>query len=103
MRAKLYQGRAFLSTISTDERDKMSYRDMTAPQMRAARGLLDWSQTKLAEMADVALSTVKRMESAGPERSSIENLDKVSTALQDAGVEFINGDAPGVRLRPLAK
>ena len=73
--------------------------------MRAARGLLDWTQGQLAEASTVALSTIKRMESAGPEKSSVENLDKVSNALQAAGVGFIpsgsyQGDGgPGVRLR----
>ena len=79
----------------------MVYRDLTAAQMRAARGLLDWSQAKLAEVSGTAQSTVKRMESAGPEKSSVENIDKVSGALEAAGVEFIaeNGGGPGVRLR----
>jgi transcriptional regulator with XRE-family HTH domain len=77
----------------------MSYRNMTGPQMRGARGLLYWSQGKLADESGVALSTIKRMESIGPEKSSVENIDKVSTALEAAGVEFTNGDAPGVRLR----
>ena len=79
----------------------LSYRDMMAAQMRGARGLLDWSQTQLSEASGVALSTIKRMELKGPEKSSVDNIDKVSTALQNAGIIFIasNGDGPGVRLR----
>jgi hypothetical protein len=77
----------------------MSYRHLTAAQMRAARGLLDWNQADLAKASGVALSTVKRMESVGPERSSVENIDKVSTALEEGGVTFTNGGEPGVKLR----
>ena len=77
----------------------MSYRDISAAQMRAARGLLDWNQADLATASGVALSTVKRMESVGPEKSSVENIDKVSTALEKAGVTFINGREPGVKLK----
>jgi transcriptional regulator with XRE-family HTH domain len=81
----------------------MSYRNMTAPQMRAARGLLDWTQGRLAEVSGVALSTIKRMESVGPEKSSVENIDKVSSALEDAGVTFTNGGEPGVKLRKIGE
>ncbi len=77
----------------------MSYRHITASQMRAARALLDWNQADLAAASGVALSTVKRMESVGPEKSSVENIDKVSTALEEAGVTFTNGGEPGVRLK----
>jgi transcriptional regulator with XRE-family HTH domain len=80
-------------------KDKMSYRHMTAAHMRAARGLLDWNQADLAAASGVALSTVKRMESVGPEKSSVENIDKVSTALEEAGVTFTNGGEAGVKLK----
>jgi transcriptional regulator with XRE-family HTH domain len=88
-----------MSTNLVQASHKMSYRHMTAAQMRAARGLLDWTQGKLADVSGVALSTIKRMESVGPEKSSVENIDRVSTALEEGGVEFTNGDAPGVKLR----
>ncbi len=75
---------------------------VNAAQMRAARGLVGWSQTRLAEASGLALSTIKRMEGdRGPLRSSAENVLKVQQALQDAGVIFIDEDdeGPGVRLR----
>jgi len=76
---------------------------INAAQMRAARGLVGWSQTKLAEAAGLALSTIKRMESErGPLRSSAENVLKVQNALRRAGVVFIDqgeGSGPGVRLK----
>ncbi len=71
-------------------------------QLRAARGLLGWSQSQLAENSDVGLSTVRRMEgSDGPLRGTAENVWKVQRALEDAGVIFIdeNDEGPGVRLR----
>lgn len=65
--------------------------------------MVGWSQTRLAEAAGLALSTVKRMESErGPLRSSAENVLKVQKALEDAGVIFVDGDdeeGPGVRTK----
>ena len=71
-------------------------------QLRAARGLLGWSQNELAEAARVGLSTIRRMEASnGPLRGTAENVWKVQKALEEAGVIFINEDelGPGVRLR----
>ena len=73
-------------------------------QLRAARGLLGWSQSQLAEISDVGLSTVRRMEgSDGPLRGTAENVWKVQRALEDAGVIFIdeNDEGPGVRIRKM--
>jgi transcriptional regulator with XRE-family HTH domain len=75
---------------------------VTAEQMRAARGLLDWSQSQLAERSGVSLPTIKRMEGAkGPGRSAAENVDAVRRALEAGGIEFIpeNGGGAGVRFR----
>ncbi len=71
-------------------------------QLRAARGLIGWSQSALAKASGLALSTIKRMEGErGPLRSSAENVLKVQQALEDAGVILIDADeeGPGVRLR----
>ncbi len=71
-------------------------------QLRAARGLVGWSQSALANASGLALSTIKRMEGErGPLRSSAGNVLKVQQALEDAGVIFIDADeeGPGVRLR----
>lgn len=76
-----------------------------ASQMRAARGLLEWSQTQLAEASNLSLPTIKRMEKLGPGRSSADNVSAVRRALEAAGVILIdeNGQGPGVRLRKAAK
>lgn len=75
---------------------------INAPQIRAARALIGWSQSTLAKSANVSLPTVKRMEgSIGPGRSSAENVDAIRKTLEAAGVEFLdqNGGGPGVRLK----
>jgi transcriptional regulator with XRE-family HTH domain len=76
-------------------------------QLRAARSLLGWSQTELAEHAGLSLPTVKRVEREsgdGPNVSD-EAREKLRKALEKAGVEFIaeNGGGAGVRLKKRAK
>ena len=74
---------------------------LTVEQVRAARGLVGWSQSKLAERAGLSLPTVKRVETDLGARVSDEARAKLRRALESAGVEFIdeNGGGPGVRLR----
>jgi transcriptional regulator with XRE-family HTH domain len=71
---------------------------MTPEQCRAARGLKDWSQSKLAAEARVGESTVRNFE-AGRSIPVANNLTAIQKAMEAAGVEFTNGDQPGVRLR----
>jgi transcriptional regulator with XRE-family HTH domain len=74
---------------------------MKIEQLRAARGLLGWSQSHLAERAELSLPTVKRLEAGFGPRVSDDARAKLKRALEAAGVEFIdeNGGGPGVRLR----
>jgi transcriptional regulator with XRE-family HTH domain len=67
-------------------------------QSRAARGLLDWSQTELGSRANLSESTVRDFEK-GRRVPTANNLAAIQGALEAAGVEFTNGDQPGVRLR----
>ena len=78
---------------------------LRANQIRAARALLNWSQTELVEKSGLSLTTVRRMEdeTIGPERSSAGNVAIVTTVLKEAGVCFLEaGEAvdggPGVRM-----
>lgn len=73
---------------------------ITPEQSRAARGLLDWSQTQLGSASHLSESTIRDFEK-GRRVPSINNLTAIRTALESAGVEFINderGDGV-VRLR----
>ena len=74
-----------------------------ASEIRAARGLIGWSQEDLAKAASVGISTVRRLEGARDHiRGSTEVLWKIQRALEQAGVEFIPSDdtkGPGVRLK----
>ena len=74
---------------------------ITTGQLRAARGLLGWSQTDLATRAGLSLPTVKRVEIDLGIRVSDDARAKLRHALETAGIEFIdeNGGGPGVRLR----
>ena len=70
----------------------------TAAQCRAARALLKWSQDKLAEASKVSAKTVGdfEREARTPHHHILAD---IGAALESAGVEFTNGDQPGVRLR----
>lgn len=73
-----------------------------AAQIKAARALLGIGQLELSKIADVGISTVKRLELAGEISGSARTLWKLQTALEKAGVEFISEDGlkgPGVRLK----
>ncbi len=72
---------------------------VTSAQIRAARGLLNWTVRDLAEKAGVHRNTVTRTETeeTGPGHA----VAAIRAALETAGVIFIeeNGGGPGVRLR----
>ena len=73
-----------------------------AAQIKAARALLGLDQQELSKLADVGISTLKRIELATEVTGSARSLWKIQQALEYAGVEFISEEAgrgPGVRLR----
>ena len=72
---------------------------ITIAQFRAARALLGWSRSELAARAGLSMPTVKRVESEEGPRVSDDARQKLKAALEAAGVEFTNGNAPGVRLK----
>ena len=63
--------------------------------------MLRMEQSELAEKADISVETVKRLEAQnGPILTGrAATLNAIERALTKAGVEFTNGDAPGVRLK----
>ncbi len=68
-------------------------------QCRAARGLLDWSQSDLAERAGVSRSTVRDFEGGRHELHRASEAQLVR-ALSEAGVVLLAAEVegPGVRL-----
>jgi len=78
---------------------------MTSAQMRAARGLLNWSQRQLAEESGVSVETIKRLESmdGALESTRVATITAIQKAFTAEGVEFTNGDEPGVKMRAKKK
>jgi hypothetical protein len=74
---------------------------ITASQCRAARGLLNWTQQRLADVAHIGVATVRLFESEakGTRKSTLVLLKQ---AFESTGVEFTNGNQPGVRLTTAA-
>jgi transcriptional regulator with XRE-family HTH domain len=79
---------------------------ITANQLRAARALLNIDQRQMAELADLSVPTIQRMEASdGVVRGNVDSLMKLVAALDDAGIELINpgvastAGGRGVRLR----
>src|SRR3954453_5588650 len=66
-------------------------------QLRAARVMLGLSQ------AEIAGRTVKRAEADVGVRVSDAVRAAITVVLKDAGVEFIDGDEPGVKLKRPAR
>jgi transcriptional regulator with XRE-family HTH domain len=81
--------------MSTENVDKI-----TADQCRGARALLDMTQPQLASASELGLSTVVDFERSRRPVSR-EAIQAMRSALERAGIEFIdeNGGGPGVRLR----
>ena len=72
---------------------------MTSAQVRAARGLLNWTVRDLAERAGVHRNTVTNIET-GRYGGSADAISAIIAAFKESGVEFIpeNGGGAGVRL-----
>jgi transcriptional regulator with XRE-family HTH domain len=83
---------------------------LTAAQLRAARALLGVDQRRLAELSDLSIPTIQRMEaSEGVIRGNVESLMKLIGAMDQAGIELIGEGASsqcggrGVRLKTCAR
>ena len=72
---------------------------MLTPELtRAARALLDWSQTDLANHANLTLSTIRDFES-GKRQLLKNNLAGIQLALENAGIVFDSTLGDGVSLK----
>lgn len=72
---------------------------VTSAQIRAARGLLNWTVRDLAANSGVHRNTVTRIENDATEGG--HSIAVIQQTLESAGVIFVpaNGDGPGVRLK----
>lgn len=73
---------------------------LTGSQIRAARGIANWSVRELSEAAHVSSSTIRRFEESNDALAPTEDaLGPIKTALEGAGVEFFfpPSGKPGVR------
>lgn len=75
----------------------------TGYQLKAGRALVGMEQADLAERSGVAVTTIRKMEWKGAETlsSGLDTIRRVQSALEAAGVEFLNHGQPGVRLAKL--
>ena len=78
----------FLAQVTPD--------NLTPAMVKAARALLDLTQSELAEGCGFGVATLRNFER--DEHVSRESVDAIMRALTDRGIEFMNGGRPGVRL-----
>jgi PAS domain S-box-containing protein len=75
---------------------------ITGAQLRAARGILNWSVRDLADAAKTSASTIRRLEETnGPPTEPEAALSALGETLEKAGIEFLFPPLgkPGVRPR----
>ena len=78
----------------------MKRRNLTSNQIRAARALIRWRAEDLARASGVGIATIRRAELAEAETSlTVPNDMALRTALETAGVEFLNENGTGEGVR----
>lgn len=70
--------------------------DVDVAQCRAARALLNWSQSDLVEHSGVAQRTIADFERGVTRRPYRRTIEAIVATFEAAGIEFINR---GVRMR----
>ncbi len=74
-------------------------RKISGAQVRAARALLGWTARALAKKADVPEFTIEWIEGDGKiDRKDRKVLAAIQATLEYGGIEFLGGEAPGVRV-----
>ena len=71
---------------------------ITVAQIRAARGLLKWTQVWLASRATISTVTLNMIENEAV-RPRDSTLRSIQAALEAGGVEFLSEDGVGVGVR----
>ena len=73
---------------------------ITSAQIRAARGILNWSRKDLAEHSGVSFASMMRLESfEGVPASNFKTLESIKQAFEKAGVELIGTPESGAGVR----
>jgi transcriptional regulator with XRE-family HTH domain len=70
---------------------------ITSAQVKAARQLLGWTQSRLAAEVGVSASNIAKLEN-GDGAISVLTVSTIRRALTEAGIEFVESE-PGVKLR----
>ena len=73
---------------------------ITSAQIRAARGMLEWSRSDLAEKSGLGFSSMMRLESAdGVPGAQFKTLEAIKRTFEEAGIEFIGTPEQGAGVR----
>ena len=73
---------------------------ITSDQIRAARGMLNWSRKDLAEQSGLSFASMMRLESfEGVPSSNFRTLEAIKNTFEKAGVEFIGTPEGGAGVR----
>lgn len=62
--------------------------EISPQMMKAARELLGWNQDELARKSHLSLSTIRRYETRGLARASMNNVEAIVMAFKRDGVTF---------------
>ena len=77
---------------------------ITGPQFGAARAMLGWTARELARRAVVSMATIEAIEDTNTPSSRRQgDLAAIQVALEGGGIEFTDGDEPGVKLKARPK
>ena len=71
---------------------------LSPAQCRAARALLNWTQEDLVARSKITKKTIADFE-RGVTSPRPQTLAQIVAAFEAAGIELLNGSAPGVRLK----
>ena len=71
-------------------------------QCRAARALLNWTQEDLVAHSKITKKTIADFERVATQPRT-QTLTQIRAAFEAAGIEFLNGSRPGVRVRACDK
>lgn len=72
--------------------------NLTPPACKAARALMGWGVRELGAKCGISPDSVSQFENGRPMRET--NKAKIVEVFEAHGVEILNGNAPGARMRP---